>query len=429
MFSSAVFLYSLLALAPFADATLQHGSARHSRHNGRSLGRRINISANSTAPSSARCTKRSHKPSLVATVSLDATATAAVSASASVNATVAASATATPKAKASATAHVNANVSSASSSKLSTASSSAAASASTSSSHSSSGGLLSGLLGALFPVSTTSAWTTASGASSSVSAVSLSTSNLAITSEIKALSNPISTFQGKTAMQATFPAGCWGLEKGILGGMSWYGAGQTSRAAWNGAKEVTFGYSLFFDNGFDFNKGGKLPGLYFGKTEQAARSCSGGSRNTECASVRLMWRSNGAAEFYTYLPSPSVSSQFDANKALCSVAPQSDCNAVYGASVGRGAFSWQAGQWNNVAMRVRLNDNGQANGEIELFYNGVSKINVGGLIIAASKDSTPVRAQGIMSQMFFGGSDSSWASPKDQSIHVSDFSVAVTQTW
>ena len=113
-----------------------------------------------------------------------------------------------------------------------------------------------------------------------------------------------------------------------------------------------------------------------------------------------MWRTDGAGEFYTYLPNPDISSEFGANSVLCDVAPKSECNSVYGASVGRGAFSFTPGTWTRVSMRVLLNDAGAANGEIELFVNGESVISVDGLIIAGA-DNT--RAQGIMAQTFFGG--------------------------
>lgn len=116
-----------------------------------------------------------------------------------------------------------------------------------------------------------------------------------------------------------------------------------------------------------------------------------------------MWRTDGKGELYTYLPNPEISSQFNANKALCNVAPLSECNDEYGASVGRGAFSFTPGKWTTLAMRVLLNDDGKANGELELFVDGKSTINVDGLIIAYSKDDTPARAQGIMAQTFFGG--------------------------
>jgi hypothetical protein len=43
-------------------------------------------------------------------------------------------------------------------------------------------------------------------------------------------------------------------------------------------------------------------------------SCSGGSRNDKCFSARIMWRTDGAGEMYTYLP-PS----FEANERVCDV--------------------------------------------------------------------------------------------------------------
>lgn len=108
-----------------------------------------------------------------------------------------------------------------------------------------------------------------------------------------------------------------------------------------------------------------------------------------------MWREHGEGEVYTYLP-PT----FAANDVQCNVPPFSTCNPTYGASVGRGAFNFQAGQWTTVTQRVRLNDPGQANGEIELFVSGVSKIKVIGLVLC---DSSAGRIRGIQVQTFFGG--------------------------
>ena len=218
---------------------------------------------------------------------------------------------------------------------------------------------------------------------------------------------------GQPSMEIFFPRGAWGYNKGIDGGMSWYGQGQTSTSDWNNAKEMTFGYGIYFTDDFAFNKGGKLPGLYFGTSEENARDCSGGNRDTDCASVRLMWRTDGKGEAYTYLPNSEVSSKFKANDVQCTVAPESDCNDQYGASVGRGAFNFKAGAWNDVAMRVQLNDGSEANGEIEIYFNGESKIKVDGLIIS-STDAT--RAQGIMAQSFFGGTFLSLCSSYKKSV-------------
>jgi hypothetical protein len=108
-----------------------------------------------------------------------------------------------------------------------------------------------------------------------------------------------------------------------------------------------------------------------------------------------MWRTNGQGELYTYLPR-----KFKENEAVCHVPPFSFCNPKFGASVGRGAFDFKAGQWTTVAQRVLLNDPGQANGEIEIFVEGESKIKVSGLVL---RDSPAGRIHGLQIQTFFGG--------------------------
>ncbi|KAI0317482.1 hypothetical protein OF83DRAFT_1263303 [Amylostereum chailletii] len=409
MVSSSIFIAALLALASLSEAS----SHRPSRHNGRNIARAVRRDG-----SSRKC--RSHPPSLPANATSSAVAsTTPVATSVRVSA-------ATNLASVASSASASSSSSSAKKASSTAASTSAPKASSSSSSSSSSTSSLTGLLKALFPVTQSSdAWTTVDGADD---ALPLTDSTLKIQSNLKALAHPYVQTPGadsRLAMRAHFDAGAWGLNKGVLGGMSWYGQGATED--WSNAKEMTFGYSILFDHDFAFNKGGKLPGLYFGQNAEDAQSCSGGSRRTDCASVRLMWRTDGKGEFYTYLPNPDVSPAFSANKKLCDVAPQSECNDEFGASVGRGAFAFTPGRWTTLSMRVLLNDAGQANGQIELFVDGQSTIAVDGLIIAHSDSDTPTRAQGIMAQTFFGGSDDSWASPRDQNIYFSDFSASVTK--
>jgi hypothetical protein len=136
-----------------------------------------------------------------------------------------------------------------------------------------------------------------------------------------------------------------------------------------------------------------------------------------------MWRTDGKGELYTYLPPFDVSG-YSANKKVCNVAPFSDCNAEYGASVGRGSFSFKKGQWTTISQRVKLNDAGKANGELQLFANGESVINVSGLIL---RDSSEGKMQGIQMQTFFGGSHVQFKSPKTQDAYFKDFSLAITE--
>ncbi len=108
-----------------------------------------------------------------------------------------------------------------------------------------------------------------------------------------------------------------------------------------------------------------------------------------------MWRTGGAGEAYTYLPP-----DFSANQAVCNVGPFSTCNDVYGASVGRGSWTFKAGTRTTIGQRVRLNDVGQENGELEIFVEGESIFTVKGLVF---RDKDAGRIRGIQMQTFFGG--------------------------
>ncbi|KZT18836.1 polysaccharide lyase family 14 protein [Neolentinus lepideus HHB14362 ss-1] len=262
-------------------------------------------------------------------------------------------------------------------------------------------------------------WTTCPSSSSSVS---LSDSTLRPTNNIAALSHKYVTppdGSSDTAMQAHYPKGSYVPSESPQGGFSFYASGPKS-VDLTTAKETTFGYRVWFPSGFDFVKGGKLPGLYGGNSASGSISCSGGARDDACFSARFMWRTDGAGELYTYLP-PSYS----ANNNVCNVAPYSTCNPTYGASVGRGAFTFATGAWTTISQRVRLNDAGAENGELEVFANGKSVISVGGLVL---RNSSSGRIRGMMMQTFFGGSTSDWATPRDQDVYFADLSVAITKT-
>ncbi|KAI0333119.1 hypothetical protein GY45DRAFT_350915 [Cubamyces sp. BRFM 1775] len=244
----------------------------------------------------------------------------------------------------------------------------------------------------LFPVSDSNSWSVSSQVSG---ALPLSDDTLRPTHDIKGLAhNYVSAPDGVFSLQAHYPAGSFKPSASPQGGLSFYAPGPNS-VDLTTAKEATLSYSVFFEDGFDFVKGGKLPGLYGGDSDEEAVSCSGGRRDNGCFSVRFMWRTDGAGELYTYLPPSS-----DANKAVCNVPPFSTCNDVFGASVGRGSFKFTPGTRATIGQRVKLNDVGKTNGEIELFVDGKSVFTVPGLELVTSDEG---RIRGIQMQTFFGG--------------------------
>jgi hypothetical protein len=70
----------------------------------------------------------------------------------------------------------------------------------------------------------------------------------------------VSAPDGKQAMQAIFPKGSYIPSKEPRGGFSFYATGPED-VDFTTASELTFGYSIMFPHGFQFNKGGKLPGI------------------------------------------------------------------------------------------------------------------------------------------------------------------------
>jgi hypothetical protein len=134
---------------------------------------------------------------------------------------------------------------------------------------------------------------------------------------------------GQSALVANFPAGTVGYSSSTGHGFSFYTEGSKNNVLIEGAKEVLFSYSVYFPAGFNFVKGGKMPGLYGGTSMDVAKSCSGGRQDSrdECFSARVMWRTSGAGEFYNYYPSKVYQ-----NAGYCQTAPYSVCDTTYGDS-------------------------------------------------------------------------------------------------
>ncbi|KAJ7221611.1 hypothetical protein GGX14DRAFT_353251 [Mycena pura] len=212
-----------------------------------------------------------------------------------------------------------------------------------------------------------------------------------------------STWDNRSAaLQVFYPAGSVNPAGNPKGGAQFY----ATPLDLTSAQTVTMGYSVFFPANFNWVYGGKLPGLYGGHI-----SCSGGNAALDCFSTRLMWRSGGEGELYLYAPKNKQT------HAMCAD-PQSDCNAEYGFSIGRGSFDWAAGAWTHVEQTVRLNTPGKQDGGFRLLVNGQPAISRDDVFY---RDKPPPSAS--TTNTFFGGHGSMYATPKDQYVWFKDFSL------
>lgn len=108
-------------------------------------------------------------------------------------------------------------------------------------------------------------------------------------------------------LQLFYPKGSYAPSMGITGGTQFYAApfGQQQFS------KMMVSYDVAFPDGFIWQNGGKLPGIYGGAPYDG---CSGGAQaaGANCATMRLMWRGSGAGEgnslFYVRLLFLSCSS-------------------------------------------------------------------------------------------------------------------------
>jgi len=158
-------------------------------------------------------------------------------------------------------------------------------------------------------------------------------------------------------------------------------------------------------DGFDWVKGGMLPGLWIGKM-----GAQDSNHLTDGASCRIMWRKNGIAEAYLYVNTQL--SEFYKTPGYFN-------NKPYGESMYRGFANFVAGDWNRIIIRIKLNTVG--------LHDGILQISINNKTMTYDKmnwrNNDSILINGILMHSFFGGSGDSWATPKEQKVLFSKFTV------
>jgi hypothetical protein len=161
------------------------------------------------------------------------------------------------------------------------------------------------------------------------------------------------------------------------------------------ADSLVLRYFVRFPAGFDFVKGGKLPGLFGGTVNNGKKIPDG----TNGLSTRYMWRSGGRGEVYAYLPTSNTT----------------------GTSFGRGNWTFTPGPWHEIEQAVDLNVPGQADGRIRVWFDGNLVLDQTGLLF---RTTDALKLEGLFFSTFFGGSDSSWATPVSTYTDFADFTLS-----
>ena len=188
-------------------------------------------------------------------------------------------------------------------------------------------------------------------------------------------------------------------------------SGAAFKAAPDGlpATTATLSYAVYFPPDFEWVKGGKLPGLCFGKT---AKSCAtGGEWQADAGSFRLMFRAQGQGIGYAYFPlkggnEGSYSVQGTEYKK---VADKSGGNTGHDIWYKKEkAFKFNLGAWNNVSMTVTMNAIGKNDGSVSVQVNGATR-KISGM---TWRTDPLVKICSVNFVSFYGGGDLSWACKK-----------------
>lgn len=160
--------------------------------------------------------------------------------------------------------------------------------------------------------------------------------------------------------------------------------------------EMYFSYDIKFKPGFEWVKGGKIPGLTGGRFVSGMIPSP-----TDGFSVRMMWKENGKLTFYVYHQN------------------QSD---IYGDSYLWGNFAFTSGKWYNITIRVVLNT---VKDGIAL-NNGILEGFIDGKLLFQKKDFKfrsleSIKIENMNIGSFFGGNTPDWAATRDESIDMDNF--------
>ncbi|KAG7670089.1 hypothetical protein Ndes2526B_g06476 [Nannochloris sp. 'desiccata'] len=173
-------------------------------------------------------------------------------------------------------------------------------------------------------------------------------------------------------------------------------------------------YSVYFPPDFPWTKGGKLPGFCISDT---ADGCATGSRwSNGSGSVRVMFRQEGRAIGYVYVPLQvaGASPGLDGIAAVAAAQgpefqkvsnlPSYTLSGIDLWCKASGGLQFQAGEWNNVTLLLRLNDIGQSNGVVSLTVNEQTR-QMNDMIWRIDKK---VGINKLIFATFFGGNNPGW---------------------
>jgi len=166
-------------------------------------------------------------------------------------------------------------------------------------------------------------------------------------------------------------------------------------------------YQVFFPNGFEWVKGGKLPGLCGSECNTGGHPPTG----TDGWSARIMWRSSAQLVLYLYHAGQKGTYGTD---------------IVWKDSSGS-TLRVETGKWHQLAVRVMLNTPGTkggpglSDGRVQAWYDGRLAADTSGIRF---RDLGSMHIDRFYFSTFFGGGTPDFEAPDDNRIFFDDFLVS-----
>ncbi len=162
-------------------------------------------------------------------------------------------------------------------------------------------------------------------------------------------------------------------------------------------EEYYLEYYIKFDDNFDFQLGGKLPGLSGGESNSGGNKPSG-----DGWSARLMWRESGKLVVYLYhMDQPtSYGEDFDLNRFAI------------------------PGQWHRITQRIKINTGNNNDGILQVWFDGELAL-LRTDIRYRNNDQAPV--DHLFFSTFYGGNTSEWAPDRDGFIYFDDLRIGTNK--
>lgn len=182
-------------------------------------------------------------------------------------------------------------------------------------------------------------------------------------------------------------------------------------------EEAYMSYRVQFAEGFDFSRGGKLPGLAGGTAPTGNAPAEGDNGWTG----RLMWLSDFTGEPGN--PEQLVSQAISYAKYADSGFEQDGRNEdeTHWIDPDGSRTEFNSGVWYEITQRVKMNTPGVSDGVIQVWLDGVLVHDQTDVLFRTIDD---LKIDQLYFSTFFGGGDG-WETTKDETVYFDDFEVSI----